>query len=88
MALVLGMCSVTSLAAQNAQPAPSSPPSSSYGDQWEVRGEENWYLMKKRGIRLNGEWMYVNRSPVEYTAYPYPVGAKGTIFHINLEMNF
>jgi hypothetical protein len=59
-----------------------------FGDQWEVRGGENWYLMKERGIRLNGEWMYVSRSPVGYTAYPYPVGAKGTVFHINLEMNF
>ena len=27
-------------------------------------------------------------SPVGYTAYPYPVGAKGPVFHINLEMNF
>ena len=60
----------------------------SFGDQWEVRGGENWYVMKERGIRLNGEWMYVNRSPVGYTAYPYPVGARGTVFHINLEMNF
>jgi hypothetical protein len=59
-----------------------------YGDQWEVRAGENWYFMKDRGLRLNGEWMYVNRSPVGYTAYPYPVGAKGTVFHINLEMNF
>jgi hypothetical protein len=59
-----------------------------YGDQWEVRGGENWYPMKERGIRLNGEVMYVNRSPVGYTAYPYPVGAKGPVFHINLELNF
>jgi hypothetical protein len=59
-----------------------------YGDHWEVRGGENWFPMKQRGIRLNGEWMYVNRSPVGYTAYPYPVGARGTVFHINLEMNF
>jgi hypothetical protein len=59
-----------------------------YGDQWEIRGGENWYVMKERGIRLNGELMYVNRSPVGYTAYPYPVGAKGPVFHINLEMNF
>jgi hypothetical protein len=59
-----------------------------FGDQWEVRGGENWFLMKERGLRLNGEWMYVNRSPVGYTAYPYPVGAKGQVFHINLEMNF
>ena len=59
-----------------------------YGDPWEVRGGQNWYLVKDRGIRLNGEWMYVSRSPVGYTAYPYPVGGKGTVFHINLEMNF
>jgi hypothetical protein len=59
-----------------------------YGDQWEVRAGENWYFMKDRGLRLNGEWMYVNTSPVGYTAYPYPVGAKGPVFHVNLEMNF
>ena len=59
-----------------------------HGDQWEVRAGENWYPMKQRGIRLNAEWMYVDGSPVGYTAYPYPVGAKGTVFHINLEMNF
>ena len=59
-----------------------------YGNDWEVRAGQNWYPVKQRGIRLNGEWMYVNRSPVGYTAYPYPVGAKGTVFHVNLEMNF
>jgi DUF3011 family protein len=59
-----------------------------YGDDWEVRGGENWFPMKQRGIRVNAEWMYVNRSPVGYTAYPYPVGAKGTVFHINFELNF
>jgi hypothetical protein len=59
-----------------------------HGDPWEVRGGANWYVMKERGIRLNGEWMYVDGSPVGYTAYPYPVGAKGPVFHVNLEMNF
>ena len=53
-----------------------------------MRVGQNWYLMKKRGIRLNGEWMYVDGAPVGYTAYPYPVGAKGQVFHINLELNF
>ena len=59
-----------------------------YGDQWEVRGGQNWYVMKERGIRVNTELMYVNRSPVGYTAYPFPVGAKGPVFHLNLELNF
>ena len=59
-----------------------------YGDPWEVRGGANLYPMRERGIRLNGEWMYVDKSPVGYTAYPYPVGARGPVFHINLEINF
>ena len=53
-----------------------------------MRGGENWFPMKERGIRVNAEWMYVNSSPVGYTAYPYPVGAKGPVFHVNFEMNF
>jgi hypothetical protein len=59
-----------------------------YGNPWEVRAGENWYFMKTRGLRLNGEFIHVNHSPVGYTAYPMPVGANGNIFHINLEMNF
>jgi hypothetical protein len=59
-----------------------------HGDPWEVRGGANWFLMKERGLRLNGEWMYVDGAPVGYTAYPYPVGAKGTVFHFNFEVNF
>jgi hypothetical protein len=59
-----------------------------YGDASEVRVGENWYFMKERGLRLNAEFIHVNRSPVGYTAYPMPVGASGPIFHINLEMNF
>jgi hypothetical protein len=53
-----------------------------------VRAGGSWYFAKTRGLRLNGEWMHVNKSPVGYTAYPYPVGATGNVFHVNLEMNF
>ena len=59
-----------------------------YGDPWEVRGGGNWYVMKERGIRVNGEWIYVDKSPVGYTAYPLPVGARGAVFHLNFEINF
>jgi hypothetical protein len=48
----------------------------------------DWYVMKDARHPLNGELMYRNRSPVGYTAYPYPVGAKGPVFHFNLELNF
>ena len=59
-----------------------------YGDPSEYRIGGNYYFLKKRGLRVNGEFMHVNGSPVGYTAYPYPVGATGNVFHINLEMNF
>jgi len=59
-----------------------------YGKPSEVRAGENWYFLKKRGLRLNGEVAHVNHSPVGYTAYPYPVGGHGNVVNINLEMNF
>jgi hypothetical protein len=59
-----------------------------YGNPSEFRAGANWYFTRQRGLRLNGEFIAVNHSPVGYTAYPMPVGASGPIFHINLEMNF
>jgi hypothetical protein len=59
-----------------------------YGDPWEVRGGLNWYPVKQRGFRVNGEWIHVDHAPVGYTAYPMPVGAKGNVFHASLELNF
>jgi hypothetical protein len=59
-----------------------------FGDGSEVRAGVNWYPMKKRGIRLNAEWIHLDNCPVGYTAVPYPVGGNGDVYHLNLEMNF
>ncbi len=59
-----------------------------YGDSSELRVGENWYFTGDRGLRINAEFIHVNKSPVGYTAYPMPVGANGNIVHVNLEMNF
>ena len=59
-----------------------------YGDASEVRAGLNWYVMKERGLRLNAEWIHLNKCPVGYTAVPYPVGGNGDVFHTNFEMNF
>jgi Protein of unknown function (DUF3011) len=59
-----------------------------YGNPWEYRVGENWYFLKQRGLRVNVEFIHVNKSPVGYTAYPLPVGATGNVIHANLEMNF
>ncbi len=59
-----------------------------YGDSSEVRGGVNWYVIGKRGLRLNAEWLHLNKSPVGYTAVPYPVGGNGNVFTAVFEMNF
>jgi hypothetical protein len=59
-----------------------------YGDSSELRAGENWYLTGERGLRLNGEWLHLNKSPVGYAAVPYPVGGNGNVFTVVLEMNF
>jgi hypothetical protein len=59
-----------------------------YGDGSEFRAGFNWYFRRERGLRVNGELIHLNKSPVGYTAVPYPVGGNGKVFHINLEMNF
>jgi Protein of unknown function (DUF3011) len=59
-----------------------------YGDASEVRAGANWYFRRERGLRVNGEWIHLNRCPVGYTAVPYPVGGNGDLFHFNFEMNF
>jgi len=59
-----------------------------FGNASEVRAGANWYPVKQRGFRVNREFITVNHAPVGYTAYPMPVGANGSIFHLNLELNF
>jgi hypothetical protein len=59
-----------------------------YGDASEVRAGMNFYFLKERGLRLNGEWIRLYKCPVGYNAVPYPVGGNGNLFHINAEMNF
>ena len=59
-----------------------------HGDASEVRLGLNVYPVRSRGFRVNAEWIHVNDSPVGYTAYPMPVGASGSVVHVNWELNF
>lgn len=59
-----------------------------YGNPSDFRVGGSWYIVKERGIRLNGELIQAHHSPVGYGAYPLAVGMNGRVFHINLEMNF
>jgi hypothetical protein len=59
-----------------------------FGNGSEWRAGFNYYPQRTRGIRLNGEWLNLDDSPVGYTAVPYPVGGNGNVYHMNFEMNF
>jgi len=59
-----------------------------YGNTSEVRAGASWFIARERELRLNPEWIHLNKSPVGYTAVPYPVGGNGNIFHVNFEMSF
>ena len=59
-----------------------------YGNSSELRAGANWYVVGERGLRLNAEWLHLNKCPVGYTAVPYPVGGNGNVFHTNFELNF
>jgi hypothetical protein len=48
-----------------------------YGDSYDVAVGLNYYPFKRRDLRVNVMGLYVNRSPVGYTAYPLPVGGDG-----------
>jgi hypothetical protein len=58
------------------------------GDSWEMTGGINWWIFRRRELRLNLEYIYDRRSPIGYTAVPQSVGANGSIFNANLEMSF
>ena len=59
-----------------------------FGDPWEVTAGINWWVFKRRELRLNLEYIYDRGSPVGYSAIPQQVGGTGSIFNANLEMFF
>ena len=59
-----------------------------YGDGSDLRVGANWYFTGQRGLRVNLELIHLDRSPVGYTAVPYPVGGNGNVVHLDIEMNF
>jgi hypothetical protein len=46
-----------------------------FGNPYDVAVGLNYYPFKRRDLRVNVMGLYVDRSPVGYTAYPVPVGA-------------
>ena len=59
-----------------------------YGDPWDVSLGVNWFPMKRRELRLNSQFLYVDRSPVGNSALPFIVGANGWVFSTDVMLSF
>jgi len=59
-----------------------------YGDPYDIAVGLNWYPFNRRDLRVNMMGLYVNRSPVGYTAYPVPVGGDGFTFVTDFSLAF
>jgi len=59
-----------------------------YGNPWDTALGLNWYPMRERLLRVNGELLYMQDSAVGYSSIPYLVGGDGVVFNTNLEMKF
>jgi len=62
--------------------------SGEYGDPSEWRAGLNWFPFKNNYARFNVQYIFHNKSPVGNTSLPYAVGGTGSIFNIDMEINF
>lgn len=59
-----------------------------YGNPWDTAIGINWFPMRQRLLRINGELLYLNDSPVGYASIPYLLGGDGPVLNTNIEMKF
>lgn len=59
-----------------------------YGDPWDVTLGLNWYPFSRREMHINTEAIYLDRSPVGGSSYPYIVGGNGWLFNTDFIITF
>jgi hypothetical protein len=59
-----------------------------YGNPSETRAGLNFFPFKTISARVNAQVIFMNKCPVGGLAYPYAVGANGTGFNLDFELNF
>jgi hypothetical protein len=59
-----------------------------YGNPWDTAVGVNWYPMRNRLVRVNGELLYTHDSAVGNSSAPYVVGGDGPALNTNIEMKF
>jgi hypothetical protein len=48
----------------------------------------NWFPWKNTVVRMNAEYLELNRSPVGALSLPYTVGGNGSVFQSNFMVYF
>jgi hypothetical protein len=59
-----------------------------YGDPWDFSAGLNWFPYKNQNLRVNGQLLYLDQSPVGYTSVPFIVGGDGFVWTLDLMLNF
>ncbi len=59
-----------------------------YGNPYDIAVGLNYFPFARRDLRLNLMGLWVDHSPVGYTAYPVPVGANGFTFVSDFSLAF
>lgn len=60
-----------------------------YGDPYDVGIGANWFPLKdNRKLRVHGELLYLDNSPVGYSSVPFALGGNGWVFVTDLELAF
>ena len=59
-----------------------------YGDPYDIAVGFNYFPFQRRDLRVNVMGLYVDHSPVGYTAYPLPVGGNGFTFVTDFSLAF
>ena len=59
-----------------------------YGDPYDIAVGLNWFPFSRKEFRVNAMGLYVDRSPVGYSAYPLPVGGEGFTFITDFSLVF
>ena len=59
-----------------------------YGDPWDVSVGANWFPFKRREVRVNTQFLYLDESPVGNSATPFAVGGNGWVFSTDVMLSF
>jgi hypothetical protein len=59
-----------------------------FGNPWDLSVGLSWFPYKKTNVRINGQVLYLNRSPVGYFSVPFALGGTGFVYSLDVELSF